>query len=109
MRGIKEKMPYKSDLTGEIIINEDRMVTVTVFDSVNNEYVYRYLKDITELKQWWIAGKPHNGGKIEISSHKKEEIDDETQKITIEWNNQSFVFKDLAEVKDWYAAIQKSK
>ena len=100
-------MPYNSDLTGERIKNTDQMVTVTVYDEPSGEYVQRYLKDLAELKKWWLVGKPHKGGKIELSSHKHEEIDDETQKVTIKWNNQDFTFRNLAEAKEWYSAVKK--
>lgn len=102
-------MAYKSDLTGIRIVNVNAMVTVTIWDAILGKVVERYLKDIDQLKEWWLAGKPHKGGEIDVSSHEHKEITDETEKITVEWNNQTFAFTDLKEATDWHNKIFKTQ
>lgn len=102
-------MPYNSDLTGKRIKNEDAMITVTVYDEVVKEHVNRHVNDLEELKKWWVAGKPSNGGKVELSSHKHVEISDQTKKIRVNWKNQTFVFANIEEVTDWHNEVTKSK
>ena len=98
-------MPYKSDLTGEIIQDESKMIVVQFMES--GELVTRYLANLQELKDWWQAGKPHKGGEVEMSSFHHEPIEDESQKITVRFRDQTFIFRDLAEAKAWYAEITK--
>ena len=98
-------MPYKSDLTGEIIKDESKMIVVQFIES--GEPVTRYLANLQELKDWWQAGKPHKGGEVEMSSFHHEPIEDESQKITVRFRNQTFIFRDLAEAKAWYTEITK--
>ena len=100
-------MPYKSDFTGDRIENENVMIVVTVWDAVAEKPVNRYVKDLVELKKWWVAGKPNNGGEIELSSHKHLEITDGKKKITLNWKNQTFVFANLNEATDWYNEVTK--
>jgi len=100
-------MPYKSDLTGELIKDESKMVVITMRDS-SNKLVTRYLANLNELKNWWLAGMPHAGGVVEMSSFSHEPIDDESQKISITFRDQSFVFRNLQELKDWFIHISKT-
>jgi len=100
-------MPYKSDLTGELIEDESKMVVITMRDS-SNQLVTRYLANLHELKNWWLAGMPHAGGEVEMSSFSHEPIDDESQKISIMFRDQSFVFRNLQELKDWFVRISQS-
>ena len=98
-------MPYKSDLTGKIIQDESQMIAVQFMES--GELVTRYLANLQELKDWWLVGKPHKGGEVEMSSFHHESIEDESQKITVRFRDQTFIFRDLAEAKAWYAEIIK--
>lgn len=100
-------MPYKSDLTGELIKDESKMLVITMRDS-SNKLVTRYLANLNELKKWWLAGMPHAGGVVETSSFSHEPIDDESQKISITFHDQSFVFRNLQELKDWFVHISKT-
>lgn len=97
-------MAWKSDLTGEIITNEIKMVTLTVWDSTAGEEVERCFKNLNETKNWikLPEPRPNLGGEIKLSSHWHVEIIDETKKITIEWYTQTFVFSGLAEASAWY-------
>jgi len=100
-------MPYKSDLTGELIKDESKMIVITMRDS-SNQLVTRYLANLQELKKWWLAGMPHQGGEVEMSSYSHEPIVDESQKISITFRNQSFVFRNIQELKDWFVHISQS-
>ena len=102
-------MPFKSDLTGKRIKNEADAIIVTIYDEIAAEFVNRYLKDLKELKGWWAAGKPNNGGAFEESDFEYAEITDEKKKICLTWKGQTFTFKDAKEAMKWYHEISKSK
>jgi len=83
------------------------MLVITMRDS-SNKLVTRYLANLQELKKWWLAGMPHAGGAVETSSFSHEPIDDESQKISITFHDQSFVFRNIQELKDWFIHISKT-
>ncbi len=102
-------MLYRSDLTGKRIRNEADMVIVSFYDETAGEFVLRYLKDLKELKDWWLAGMPNKGGAFEESDFDHAEIINEKKKISLNWKGQTFVFTDVKEAKDWYNEVSKSK
>jgi hypothetical protein len=63
-----------------------------------------YFVDCVELKQWWLHDEPRPdlGGELELSSHFKTPIVDESSKITATYKTQVFTFANINEAVAWY-------
>lgn len=96
---------YKSTLTGEII--EDLSHLVKLRMEIDNVLKNLYFADCVELKQWWLHDepKPDLGGELELSSHFKTPIEDESSKMVITYKSQVFTFANTNEAVAWYQEV----